>query len=491
MTIRLAAASLLALALAPAAGAQPAAPAVPVPEVTLEATPLLDGPCAAITGQPADTAAARELRERLGEFRALWQFHGPALLRAAVEASGQPFRFRETIAALHTCPALANLSLPLSLSVRRYLRAAPAGEAADSLLRFPAVVFHELLHRHVAELLGPAPATPLWTRHAAEPERVRWHLHLMAVEDSAYRALNRGAEWASVRREYGRWPSYRRALRIVDSVGAAAFLAELRALPRGPDTVTFASGDLRLRGLLYRPPGPGPHPAVLYNHGSGAATPTYERQAAELAPHFTRRGYAFFFPLRRGQGLSAGQGEAINDRMAAALRDGGPAARMRVMAELLATEQTGDVLAALAFLKTQPGIDSARIAVAGISFGGIVTVFAAERAPGIRAAVAAAPAALAWADAPELRERLLASARGARVPVFLFQAANDQNLEPTERLAAEMARAGRPHVRKIYPPFGTGVAEGHAFGFWGADQWGPDVFAFLAEHMGPAPTGRR
>src|SRR5215831_17782639 len=34
------------------------------------------------------------------------------------------------------------------------------------------------------------------------------------------------------------------------------------------ETVTFRSGELTLKGSLYRPQGSGPFPAVLYNHGS-------------------------------------------------------------------------------------------------------------------------------------------------------------------------------------------------------------------------------
>src|SRR6185503_16194611 len=38
--------------------------------------------------------------------------------------------------------------------------------------------------------------------------------------------------------------------------------------PAPAETISFPSGALTLRGVLYRPPGPGPFPAVLYNHGS-------------------------------------------------------------------------------------------------------------------------------------------------------------------------------------------------------------------------------
>ena len=36
------------------------------------------------------------------------------------------------------------------------------------------------------------------------------------------------------------------------------------------DTVEFPSGEITLHGVLYRPEGKGPFPAVVYNHGSAA-----------------------------------------------------------------------------------------------------------------------------------------------------------------------------------------------------------------------------
>jgi carboxymethylenebutenolidase len=263
-------------------------------------------------------------------------------------------------------------------------------------------------------------------------------------------------------------------------------LADQQAAPPAvtPDTVEFASGPLRLRGLVYRPEGTGPHPAMLFLHGSGD---DYGPQMAEVGSLYARNGYLLFVPFRRGQGLSAGRGVAIAERLGREARANGPEARMRLMAELLATEQMDDVLAALAYLKGMPGVDSTRIAVGGNSFGGILSVFSAARAPGIRAAVASAPAALTWARAPELRDGLREAARQARVSIFFFQAENDRDLSPTRELAAIMTQAGKPHVLKIYPPFGSTAEEGHSFGYRGGATYGPDVFAFLARHLGAAP----
>jgi dienelactone hydrolase len=248
-----------------------------------------------------------------------------------------------------------------------------------------------------------------------------------------------------------------------------------------PEIVEFHSGSLRLRGWVFRPGAGGRHPAVLFLHGSGQE---YDSEMLAVRQVYASRGYLLFVPFRRGQGLSVGQGEAIVARLDRDEQAHGPASRMRLVADLLSTEQMDDAVAGLDYLRKRPDVDPTRIAVAGNSAGGILAVFSAERAEGIKAVVASAPAAQTWARAPELRERLLRAARNARVPIFFFQAENDYDLAPTEQLSAEMARVQKPFARKIFPAFGDTKADGHSFGYFGGRQWGPDVFAFLAKVVG-------
>src|SRR5215471_15111485 len=82
-----------------------------------------------------------------------------------------------------------------------------------------------------------------------------------------------------------------------------------------PTAVAFNSADRTLHGLLYKPTGPGPFSAVLYNHGS--APGLVNNGAFELiAPVFVARGWVFFAPYRRGQGVSADAGRYIGDEIA-------------------------------------------------------------------------------------------------------------------------------------------------------------------------------
>src|SRR5438093_13629593 len=88
------------------------------------------------------------------------------------------------------------------------------------------------------------------------------------------------------------------------------------------ETVTFPSGEITLHGVLYKPEGAGPFPAVVYNHGSAAGMLSKEAFDA-LGPVFVQRGWVFFGPYRRGQGLSASAGPFIGDQIAAAIKKGG------------------------------------------------------------------------------------------------------------------------------------------------------------------------
>ena len=192
------------------------------------------------------------------------------------------------------------------------------------------------------------------------------------------------------------------------------------------EVVTFPSGELTLRGVLYKPEGAGPFPAVVYNHGSAPGMLSKEAFDA-LGPVFAKRGWVFFGPYRRGQGLSASAGKYIGDEIAAATKTGGVASGASTMVRLLETDHLNDQLAALAWLRAQTFVQANRIAVAGNSFGGIEVVLGAERAS-YCAAIDSAGGAQSWAQAPELQSLMTRSVRNSRAPIFFFQAQNDYDL---------------------------------------------------------------
>jgi dienelactone hydrolase len=248
------------------------------------------------------------------------------------------------------------------------------------------------------------------------------------------------------------------------------------------DVVTFPGGKLTLHGVFYKPEGEGPFPAVLYNHGSAPGMLSKESFDA-LGPVFASRGWAFFGPYRRGQGLSAAAGPYIEDEIDAAEKNGGGfPAGTATMIRLLETDHLNDQLAALAWLRKQPSVQQDRIAVAGTSFGGIEAVLGVER-ESYCAAIDAAGGAQSWKLAqPQLQQVMTRAVRNARAPIFFFQAQNDYDLSPSRILSAAMKDAGKEFEMKIYPPYGKTTADGHAFGYFGSSVWGDDVFRFLQEH---------
>ena len=246
------------------------------------------------------------------------------------------------------------------------------------------------------------------------------------------------------------------------------------------EVVSFPSGDLTLHGVVYKPKGAGPFPAIVYNHGS--APGMLSSQAFEaLGPVFASHGWVFFGPYRRGQGLSASAGPYIGDEIAAAEKKGGLSAAAATMVRLLETDHLNDQLAAREWLKKQGFVKPEAIAVAGNSFGGIETVLGAERG-NYCAAIDSAGGAQSWAQAPELQEIMTRAVRNSKAPIFFFQAENDYDLSPSKTLSTAMKAAGKAHEVKIYPPWGSSVQDGHTFGYFGATVWADDVFRFLDQH---------
>ena len=256
-----------------------------------------------------------------------------------------------------------------------------------------------------------------------------------------------------------------------------------------PQTVEIRSGTLTLRAYLWKPAGKGPFPVVLFNHGSGGATadqtagmPIAEA-AAKLAPVFIKHDYAFLFLFRRGQGLSADQAPFMQDALRREEAAHGKQARQHLQFVLLTTEQLDDVMAALAFLKAAPGVDPKRVAVVGHSFGGQLTLLAADRDPGVRAAVTFAAAANSWDTSPELRSRLTAAVSNTSAPIMLIHAANDYDTSAGRDLAAQLHKLHKTYVLKIYPSVGTTSDDGHNMVYSSISIWENDVFAFLDAHL--------
>src|SRR5215470_19908134 len=256
-----------------------------------------------------------------------------------------------------------------------------------------------------------------------------------------------------------------------------------------PQTVEFPCGTLHLKAYLWKPVGPGPFPAVLFSHGSGGnkADLTAGMQITEsadiLAPFFVKHGYAFLYPFRRGHGPSADQAPFMQDILRQEEKVRGREARQHLQFKLLTTDHLDDVMAALAFLKTVPGVDIHRIAVAGNSFGGQLTLLAAERDSTIRAAATFAAAAGSWEHSAEVRDLLFTTVRKTNAAIMLIHAENDYSTADGRALAEELECLHKPYSLKIYPQVGLTSDDGHNMLYENFPAWESDVFEFLDRYL--------
>jgi dienelactone hydrolase len=249
-------------------------------------------------------------------------------------------------------------------------------------------------------------------------------------------------------------------------------------------TIYYKNGDLNLEAYIYKPAGKGPFPLVIYNHGSRVGNERKELPFSYVGEMLLAHGYAVLVPERRGYGKS--DGKTWSEDVGA---DKGQIFVRRLQ------DETGDVLAALDYIKTLRFVDSRRIALMGWSLGGMVSVFAASRNSSFKALINQAGGSLAWNGNAELRQVLPLSARKVKVPSLCMVAENDATTEAVVTVGDAIRAAGTTEKTIIYPAFTptnppTGIAPGHViFSAQGIQIWQNDLLSFLHTYMSP-PTRR-
>ena len=165
-------------------------------------------------------------------------------------------------------------------------------------------------------------------------------------------------------------------------------------VPYAQEEVRFKNGDVTIAGTLTLPPSGGPHPAVVMITGSGAQNRDEEilgfKPFRLIADHLTRGGIAVLRTDDRGVGGSTGASDRVTTE-----------------------DFVGDVLAAIAFLKSRSEIDPKRIGLCGHSEGGIVAPMAASRAKDIAFVVLMSGSAVTGEKILLAQAELIARAGGA------------------------------------------------------------------------------
>jgi len=220
-----------------------------------------------------------------------------------------------------------------------------------------------------------------------------------------------------------------------------------------------------LETTIFKPPGPGPFPIVIMNHGKdlgparGQARVTYKN----FAQQFFDRGYAVILPMRRGFAQSTGP----------FMEDG---------CDLATTgrHQGDDISEILNYLKQLPWVDSNHIIIAGQSFGGLATMgFGSTNYPGVKllinfAGVLKFERGCDWKAA--MVDAFAKYGETAKIPSVWFYGVNDSYTSPemAEQLYNVYTQHGAPAKLISFGPF---KADAHGLIGWidGVQIWWPWV----------------
>ncbi len=229
-------------------------------------------------------------------------------------------------------------------------------------------------------------------------------------------------------------------------------------------TIRIQVGSDEVEALIALPKGPGPHAAIIYNHGMIVRV-----KGNDLASSrgYDTAGYVTALADAGYIGLAP-----IRDHLAAA--DFSKAINGGV--------QT--VAAAIDYLKNRSDVDASRIGIIGFSEGGLVTLWSAIGNSDLKAVVLMSPATMNAAGDKRLEAALQKPLlQRLDMPVMLTVGSDDIGSIRTvtaEQLIPMMKNLGKPLTyRTDYP--------GDHKWFWKVrPNHFPDVKKFLSQHLKPA-----
>lgn len=230
------------------------------------------------------------------------------------------------------------------------------------------------------------------------------------------------------------------------------------------------NGGIRLETTIFKPPGPGPFPLLIMNHGKQSGDPRLQKRDRflYLSREFVRRGYAVMVPMRTG---FAGSGGEYTDY----------GCNMTANGYL----QSNDLRAALDYARAQSWVDRERIVIAGQSYGGLATMAAgAGRLPGVRGLINFAGGLRADDDSCAWQSGLVEAFSNygghSSLPSLWFYGDNDSYFKPelARRLFQAYVQAGGKAELVAYGPFKRD-AHGMVGSRDGFPVWWPQTRRFL------------
>jgi dipeptidyl aminopeptidase/acylaminoacyl peptidase len=173
----------------------------------------------------------------------------------------------------------------------------------------------------------------------------------------------------------------------------------------------YCDGDFTMEGILLKPEGKGPFPAVLISHGLGGNAQSFGLMKARemvkwglvcIAPNYTHIG------------------------------QGGERAQFGASAENIRRAST-----CLDLLRTMPEVDATRLAAYGHSMGGFVTIgLAAARVDAVKAAAITGSGISPQEGYPAPSAK---AAERIRTPFLMLHGANDNIVRPEQSAALKLA----------------------------------------------------
>jgi dienelactone hydrolase len=230
--------------------------------------------------------------------------------------------------------------------------------------------------------------------------------------------------------------------------------------------------SVELETTVFKPPGEGPFPLVIMNHGKALGNPRAQGRDrfVVISREFVRRGYAVVIPMRKG--FSKSTGDYVD-----------PGCNMTAHGQM----QADDLQGTLEYLRSQHWVDKDRIVVAGQSYGGLTALaFGTRNFPGVRGLINfAGGLRMHGGDCRWESSLVKAFANfGAKtaLPSLWFYGANDMHFGPdlATRMYDAYIQAGGQAKLVAYGTFKKD-AHGMSGSRDGVKIWWPETEKFLKE----------
>lgn len=235
---------------------------------------------------------------------------------------------------------------------------------------------------------------------------------------------------------------------------------------------TTDDAQTQLETTIFKPPGDGPFPVLIMNHGKALGNPHTQKRERfiVISREFVKRGYAVVIPMRKGFSKSTGD-----------YKEG--------MCDMTANGQgqADDLQTTMDFLRTQSWADTDRVVVGGQSHGGLTAMaFGTRNMPGVRGLINFAGGLRVYGGDCKWRASLIDAFNSfgskTETPSLWFYGENDSHFDPV--IAAKMYQ--------VYVNSG-GAAKMVAYGAFKKDShgltssrdgvrvWWPETEKFLKE----------